>query len=247
MDTIALIPSRYDSRRFPGKPLALIAGKPMIQHVCECAASCPDISAVYVATDDDRISECVRNFGGIPVMTTKEHPSGTDRVAEAVQKLHLKEDVLIVNIQGDQPVFHPSVISDMIIPLFKDKTIPMGTLKYRITDEWEVKNSNIVKVVTDDNGFALYFSRYPIPFSRDSMSTEIRYKHLGFYAYRKDFLIRFSRLPVGSLEAAEKLEQLRALSHGFRIKVVETRFDSVEVDCPEDIGKVEKILKKTAT
>lgn len=245
MDVIALIPSRHDSTRFPGKPLALIAGKPMIQHVCDCAASCPVISKVYVATDDERIFRCVHDFGGNAVMTGKEHISGTDRIAEAIQKLDLSGKALIVNIQGDQPVFRPSMISDMLSPMIDDENIPMGTLKCRIEDRNEIENRNIVKVVTDDMGFALYFSRCPIPYFRDSISQEIHYKHLGFYAFRKDFLIRFSRLPSGRLETAEKLEQLRALEHGFRIKVVETAFDSLGVDTPEDIVKVEKILKNT--
>ena len=244
MDIIAFIPSRYDSTRFPGKPLTLIDGKPMIQHVCNCAISCPDISQVYVTTDDERIFQCVNDFGGKAVMTMREHPSGTDRIAEAVQKMNLKKDTLIVNIQGDQPVFEPSVISDMVAPLIKDGNIPMGTLKYRIVDEREVGNSNIVKVVTDSDGFALYFSRCPIPFYRDIKSEHIYYKHLGFYAYRRDFLIEFSRLPRGRLEAIEKLEQLRALEQGFRIKVVETASDSIEVDTPEDVNKVENLIKQ---
>ncbi|MFC1869234.1 3-deoxy-manno-octulosonate cytidylyltransferase [Thermodesulfobacteriota bacterium] len=246
MHIIAFIPSRYDSSRFPGKPLAPIAGKPMIQYVCECATSCPDISDVYVATDDERIFQHVNDFGGKAVMTGAEHPSGTDRIAEAAQSLDLKKDDLIVNIQGDQPVFHSSVISDMIAPLVEDITIPMGTLKYRIEDENEVENSNIVKVITDNDGFALYFSRSPIPFYRDSKSEHAHYKHLGFYVYRMDFLLKFSRLTGGVLEAAEKLEQLRALEHGYRIKVVETGSDSIEVDTPEDIKKVESLIKRSS-
>ena len=246
MNIIAFIPSRYDSTRFPGKPLAPIAGKPMIQHVYQCATGCTDISEVFVTTDDERIFQCVKDFGGKAVMTGKEHSSGTDRIAEAVQKLGLKEDNLVVNIQGDQPVFQPSVISDMIAPLIEDRDIPMGTLKYRIEDKTEVENSNIVKVVTDHKGFALYFSRSPIPLFRDSRSDQTHYKHLGFYAYRKDFLVNFSRHPAGRLETAEKLEQLRALEHGFKIKVVETTSDSVEVDAPEDIKKVEEILRQSS-
>jgi 3-deoxy-manno-octulosonate cytidylyltransferase (CMP-KDO synthetase) len=246
MKTVAFIPSRYDSTRFPGKPLALIAGKPMIQHVCDCAESCPDVSDVYVATDDERIFQCVRDFGGKSLLTSKEHPSGTDRIAEAVKKLDLNDDDIVVNIQGDQPVFKPVVISDMLAPLFADKGIPMSTLKYRIRDEKEIENSNIVKVVTDHNDFALYFSRCSIPFFRDMDSTHTHYKHLGFYAFRKDFLIKFNLLSGGTLEAIEKLEQLRALEHGFRIKVVETLFDSVEVDIEEDIVKVENLLKNAS-
>lgn len=216
----------------------------MIRHVYDCAGSCPDISQVYVVTDDERIFACVKDFGGKALMTGKEHASGSDRIAEAVQTLGLSEKDLIVNIQGDQPVFHPSVISDMLSPLMQDEDILMSTLKFRIADRKEAESSNIVKVVTDDKGFALYFSRCPIPFFRDDESHPVHYKHLGFYAFRRDFLIRFSRLSTGRIEHAEKLEQLRALEHGFRIRVVESAFDSVEVDAPEDIIKVEEILKK---
>ena len=246
MNIIVFIPSRYDSTRFPGKPLAPLAGEPMIRHVCRCAASCPDISEVYVTTDDERIFQCVDNFGGKAIMTAKEHPSGTDRIAEAVQKLDLSEDDIIVNIQGDQPVFKPEIISEMIAPLIKEGDIPMATLKYRITDRNEIENTNIVKVVTDSDGFALYFSRYPIPFYRDPGSSMGHYKHLGLYAYRRGFLAEFSRLPIGRLEAAEKLEQLRALEHGFMIKVLETASDSVEVDTPADIKRVEDLIKRSS-
>jgi len=244
MKTFAFIPSRYGSTRFPGKPLATIAGRPMIWHVYNCATSCPDISEVFVTTDDERIFQCVEDFGGRAIMTQERHPSGSDRIAEAVQQLDLNEDDLIVNIQGDQPLFEASVISHMIAPLIEDKDIPMGTVKYRITDTTEVESTNIVKVVTDADGFALYFSRCPIPCFRDSISSQAHYKHLGFYVFRKDFLIEFGRLPTGRLEAAERLEQLRALEHGFRIKVVETTSNSIEVDAPEDIQKVEEILRQ---
>jgi 3-deoxy-manno-octulosonate cytidylyltransferase (CMP-KDO synthetase) len=245
MNVIAFIPSRYNSTRFPGKPLAPIAGEPMIRHVHRCAASCPDILKVFVTTDDERIFQYVEDFGGNAVMTGAKSPSGTDRIAEAVKKMDLEENDIIVNIQGDQPAFEPYLISDMIAPLITDHNIPMSTLKYRITGKEEIENSNIVKVVTDNEGFALYFSRYPIPFFRDGERSGPYYKHLGFYAYRKDFLIKFSGLPVGVLEAAEKLEQLRALEHGFKIKVVETASDSLEVDTPGDIIKVEEKIGRS--
>ena len=245
MKILAFIPSRYGSTRFPGKPLAMIAGRPMIQHASGCAAKCPDISEVYVVTDDERIFRCVEEFGGKAVMTREKHPSGTDRIAEAVEILRLNDDDIIVNIQGDQPVFKPSVISDMVKPLVDDRTIPMSTLKYRINDPSEVNNSNIVKVVTDNNDFALYFSRWPVPFYRENSPAQDHYKHLGFYAYRKEFILEFNRLPCGKLENSEKLEQLRALENGYRIKVVETDSDSIEVDAPEDIRKVEELLKNS--
>ena len=242
MKIIAFIPARYDSTRFPGKPLAMILDKPMIQHVFLNALSCPEVSDVIVATDDERIFRCVEDFGGKSIMTDETHPSGTDRIAEASLKMNFGSDDLIVNVQGDQPIFHPSTISDLVAPLKEDPNIPMSTLKYRITDEREIDDPNHVKVVTDKEGFALFFSRSPIPFFRDSSSNQIYYKHLGFYAYRKDFLIKFGSLPVGDLESSEKLEQLRALENGFRIKVVETPFDSIEVDRPADIKRVEKLM-----
>ncbi len=243
MPIIAFIPSRYGSTRFQGKPLAMIAGKPMIQHACGCALKCPDISDVYVVTDDERIVNCVKGFGGKAVMTRKDHPSGTDRIAEATEILGLKDDDIVVNIQGDQPLFSSSIISQMVKPLVDDKTIPMGTVMYRITDPSEINDSNIVKVVTDNSGFAIYFSRCAIPFYREKSAARDYYKHLGFYAYRKSFILEFGRLPVARFENAEKLEPLRAIENGFRIKVVETEFDSIEVDTPEDIKKVEKLLE----
>ena len=243
MKIFAFIPARYQSTRFPGKPLALIAGKPMVQHVYERALLCPELSEVYVATDDERISACVHGFGGKALMTKKAHQSGTDRISEAAIKTGLEKQDIIVNIQGDQPLFDPSVITLLIKPLVEDESIPMSTLKWKITDENHIRNPNHVKVVTDSQGFAIYFSRCPIPCFRDAGSGKTHYKHLGFYCYRMEFLTRFTRLSKGELESAEKLEQLRALEHGFRIKVVETPFNSVEVDVPEDIETVEKILQ----
>lgn len=245
MKVIAFIPSRFDSERFPGKPLALIAGKPMLEHVYARALACPDVAEVIVATDDERIMGCVQDFGGKAMMTSRDHPSGTDRIAEAIERLGLDKDDLIVNVQGDQPLFHPSAISDMIAPLREDPQIPMGTLKYRIRDEREIHDPNHVKVVTDHEGFALFFSRSPIPHFRSPGAKKVFYKHLGFYAYRRDFLSEFGRLSMGELESSEKLEQLRALEHGFKIKVVETPYDSIEVDTPEDIKRVEALMSQS--
>jgi 3-deoxy-manno-octulosonate cytidylyltransferase (CMP-KDO synthetase) len=246
MKKCAFIPARYQSSRFPGKPLAQIAGKPMIQRVYERAVACPQLSDVYVATDDERILDCVKEFGGKAIMTDTSHRSGTDRIAQASLMIGLEQEDIIVNIQGDQPVFDPVVVSQLIEPLEEDREISMTTLKYRISDHRNVQNPNHVKVVTDRQGFALYFSRHPIPYYRDSGISDTHFKHLGFYAFRMDFLLRFTRLQEGSLESAEKLEQLRALEHGFRIKVVETSFDSVEVDVPEDVAGVEEALKLLA-
>jgi 3-deoxy-manno-octulosonate cytidylyltransferase (CMP-KDO synthetase) len=219
----------------------------MVQHVYQCALSCPDISDVFVATDDQRILRCVRDFGGKAIMTQKKHPTGTDRIAEAAQTLSPEKDELIVNIQGDQPIFQPAVISDLIKPLMQEPDLPMSTVKFRITDEQEVENPNHVKVVTDKEGFALFFSRSSIPFFREAKSEKVHYKHLGFYGYRLAFLRKFASLPVGQLESAEKLEQLRALENGFKIKVVETAFDSIEVDTPRDIKKVEQMIAGHST
>lgn len=242
MNIFAFIPARYESTRFPGKPLARIDGKPMIQHVYECATACPELRDVYVATDDQRISDCVHGFGGKSVMTEKVHSSGTDRISEAALKIGLGEKDIIINIQGDQPAFHPSVISQLSEPLLEDESVTMTTLKCRILDQDGIHNPNHVKVVTDRQGYALYFSRYPIPFSRDDKPEMVYFKHLGFYGFRMEFLVHFTCLSKGVLESCEKLEQLRALEHGFKIKVLETSFDSIEVDIPEDIIKVEEAL-----
>jgi 3-deoxy-manno-octulosonate cytidylyltransferase (CMP-KDO synthetase) len=242
MKIYAVIPARYGSSRFPGKPLAIIAGRPMIQHVYQCAAACPEISQVFVATDDERILQTVHDFGGKAVMTEKAHQSGTDRIAEAVRTMDLEDNDLIVNIQGDQPLFETDVISKMIAPLIGDTDISMGTLKYRIIDEKDIANPNIVKVVTDKEGFAIYFSRSTIPCYRETDTKPVYFKHLGLYVYRKAFLMKFSALPCGILESAEKLEQLRAIENGFKIKVVETMTNSLEVDTPEDVKKIEKAM-----
>jgi len=244
---IAFIPSRYESTRFPGKPLALIAGKPMIQHVYERTMSSAHVADAFVATDDDRIFQCVRGFGGKAVMTGQTHPSGTDRIAEAALKLGLKDQELVVNVQGDQPRFDPSCIPDLLKPFQGGSDIPMSTLMIRMTEKEEIENANHVKVVINREGFALYFSRSPIPFYRDIQELKGVYKHLGFYAYPVRFLKVFASLSPGPLESAEKLEPLRALEHGFKIKVEETRFDSIEVDTPKDIKKVEHMISRQKT
>lgn len=244
MKTVAFIPARYQSKRFQGKPLALIAGKPMIQHVYLRSKECPDLDQVYVATDDSRIFECVVSFGGKAIMTNKNHLSGTDRIAEAAEKVNLDKKDIVVNIQGDQPVFHPSMISDLIKPFKENPNIHMSTLMKKIENYRDLHNTNHVKVVADNDGYALYFSRFPVPFCRDEKSEAVHYKHLGLYAYRKDFLLAFTKLSYGLLEKSEKLEQLRVLEHGFKIKITETMFDSIEVDTPNDIEIVEQNLLK---
>jgi 3-deoxy-manno-octulosonate cytidylyltransferase (CMP-KDO synthetase) len=240
---ICVIPSRYQSSRFPGKPLADLCGKPMIQHVYERALQADGVSSAIVATDDSRIFAAVERFGGKAVMTSETLRSGTDRIAEAVEGEGLAEDAIVVNIQGDQPLFEPVQIDEVVAPLLADSSIPMSTLIYRIIRDEEITHPNAVKVAFDKNGFALYFSRATIPFVRDKGKRADYFKHHGIYAYRRDFLRIFAALPDGVLEHLESLEQLRALEYGYRIKVVETTYDSVEVDTPEELARVGRILR----
>lgn len=242
---VAIIPARYASNRFPGKPLALIDGRPMIQHVVERAKAVDLLTRVVVATDDQRIVDCVEGFGGECVMTRKDHVSGSDRLAEAAELLRISEHDVVVNIQGDQPLFPPVVIDEVARPLVEDPALPMSTLIYRIVRDEEIADPNHVKTVFDRDGFALYFSRSPIPFQRNPEDgvTPTYYKHLGFYAYRKGFLLSFVALPEGEWEKFEKLEQLRALEYGYKIKVTITDHDSIEVDRPEDLARVEAMLQ----
>jgi 3-deoxy-manno-octulosonate cytidylyltransferase (CMP-KDO synthetase) len=241
---VAIIPARYHSNRFEGKPLAKIKGKPMIQQVYERAVRSPLLSRVAVATDDERIADTVRSFGGEVVMTRAEHVSGTDRLAEAATLMDISEQDVVVNIQGDQPMFAMEVIDQVARPLLDDPALPMATLIYKIIREEEIDDPNHVKTVFDRHGKALYFSRAPIPFQRDPHKPPppTYYKHLGFYAYRKGFLLTFVSLPEGEWERFEKLEQLRALEYGYDIKVVLTEYDSVEVDTPEDLKRVEALM-----
>lgn len=235
METVIIIPARYESSRFPGKPLALIQGLPMIGQVILRARKIPGISRVAVATDDLRIAESAIAFKAEIVMTRQDHRSGTDRVAEAAGQMHLSAETLIVNIQGDQPLFPVESVSDLIA---RHQTHPewlMSTLIYRITNPAEIPDPKHVKTVFDHSGKALYFSRSPIPCYRDGDENQSYYKHLGIYAYTMTFLQTFARLPSGLLESAEKLEQLRALESGYPIQVIESPQDSFEVDTPVDL------------
>jgi 3-deoxy-manno-octulosonate cytidylyltransferase (CMP-KDO synthetase) len=252
MKAAVIIPSRYASTRFDGKPLVPINGRPMIRHVYENAklASLPD--TVIVATDDERIYDAVVGFGGNAVMTGTQHRSGTDRISEAAAALNCD---IIVNVQGDEPLIRPEMI-DAVIELLSDSRADIGTLKKRITAPAEVFDPNIVKVVADREGFAMYFSRAPIPYYRDlaiitkegftfktwSEGQMCCYKHIGIYGYRKDILMRMAALKDSPLERAESLEQLRAMDNGIKIKVGETHHETIGVDCPADIEKVEKWL-----
>lgn len=240
--TTAVIPSRYGSSRFEGKPLALVAGKPMIQRVYEQAEKSKAISKTIVATDDKRIFDAVKAFGGEAVMTSDKCRSGTDRVAQTADILNLDPDDIIINIQGDQPIFNPETLEEMIAPFENDPGIVMSTLAFKIQDKREITDPKDVKVTFDKNKFAMYFSRAQIPFPRDKDTNAEFYKHLGFYAYKKNFLNKLVNLPTGTCEHIEKLEQLRVLEYGFKIKVVVTQYDSPEIDLPEDIKRIEAKL-----
>lgn len=244
---IGVIPARYASVRFPGKALAKIDGKTMIRHVYERAKGAKILSDIIVATDDKRIVDEVLSFKGKAVMT-REHASGTDRIAEAVKNTDVD---VVVNIQGDEPLMEPEMITRVINPFLDDSSVVMSTLAAEITDALDLCNQNIVKIVLDKDDFALYFSRAPIPYPRETMEkskkTEIpvRFlKHIGIYAYTKKFLLDFTKLPVSKLEKAEKLEQLRALENGYKIKVLVTEHESVPVDVPDDVKKVEQLVRK---
>jgi 3-deoxy-manno-octulosonate cytidylyltransferase (CMP-KDO synthetase) len=252
MAVVAIIPARYGSTRFPGKPLAKIDAKPMIQHVYENAAKARVLNRVVVATDDHRIMETVRSFGGEAMMTSKYHASGTDRLAEVAR--NIKAD-WVVNIQGDLPFIKTETITRAVRPLRRDRSIPMGTVCTPIYDEDEWRNPNVVKVIKDTKGFAIYFSRATIPYPRNDIAQRGAtgggskkkvwgYRHLGLYVYRRDFLLRFSRLRPPLLEQTESLEQLRALVYGHRIYVADVDDRSVEVDTPEDLVKAEDYLKR---
>jgi 3-deoxy-manno-octulosonate cytidylyltransferase (CMP-KDO synthetase) len=244
---VAIIPARFNSTRFPGKPLAVLKGKVLIQHVYEKVLTSSMIDTVIVATDDQRIFDAVITFGGKAVMTSRTHESGTDRIAEAAKNI---DSDLIINIQGDEPFIKSEMIDDVVNLLYNDDRVSISTLARKITGLDEILSPNVVKVVTDDEGFALYFSRSPIPYYRDEWKdldnivfrekrTAIL-KHIGIYGFRKDALINFSSIKKSRLEHIEKLEQLRALSVGMKIKVKETELDTFGIDTIEDLRKAEE-------
>lgn len=241
---VGFIPARAQSTRFPGKPLADIQGKPMIVRVVERALQSPLLDKVYVATDAEEILRAVQDHGCLALLTSEDHHSGTDRIAQAARDIGLLAKDVVVNIQGDQPLFDPVMIDEVVQPLLADETIPMTTLIYEIIRDEEITHPNAVKTVMDREGFAIYFSRSTIPFFRGSKSPPLYFKHHGIYAYRNDFLQTFASLPQGYLEQVEHLEQLRALEHGFQIKVVLTDKDSIEVDTPEDLERVRETYRK---
>lgn len=241
MKVLCVIPARYFSTRLPGKPLADIAGKPMIQRVYEraCRATLPE--KVLIATDHELVRDTVAGFGGAAVMTSSGHPSGTDRLAE-VARLYPEAEI-IVNVQGDEPLIEPSVIDRLAQALLDDPTVAMATLATPMHSA-EYDKPSAVKVVTDLAGFALYFSRSRIPYPRQATDTVPVWQHIGIYAYRREFLLAFADLAPTPLEKMESLEQLRALEHGYRIKVLHTDFASIGVDTPEDLERVNQLFKQ---
>jgi 3-deoxy-manno-octulosonate cytidylyltransferase (CMP-KDO synthetase) len=242
---VGIIPARFQSTRFPGKPLATIHGKPMIQHVYERARQASRMDRLMVATDDSRIAEAVQAFGGECMLTTGEYASGTDRVAAVCRTLGLSDEDIAVNIQGDEPLLQPSMIHLLIDSLMDCPDCAMATLGFESHDEKEFFDPNVVKLVLDRNKRALYFSRSPIPCSRDSAEGFIFFlKHLGFYAYRNGFLQAFTRLSQGILERLEKLEQLRALEHGYSIGVGISPVDTLGVDTPADLDHLLSIWEE---
>jgi len=239
---VGIIPARYASTRFEGKPLADLAGKPMIQHVYERSRRASCLDDLLVATDDERIFQAVRSFGGKAVMTRPDHATGTDRLAEVCENLDAD---IVVNVQGDEPLIEPAAIEQAAQPLIADASIVMGTLMNDIASEEELLNPNVVKVVVDEDGFALYFSRSPIPYPRPgTWGQATYYRHIGLYVYRREFLMTYARLPQTPLEKQEKLEQLRALEHGYRIRVVLTEHLCIGVDTPEDLERVRALLRQ---
>jgi len=244
MDVIGVIPARYFSKRFEGKVLADIQGKPMLQHVWENAKQSRVLEDLIIACDDERILEAAKGFGAKALLTVKGHASGTDRIIEVVNPLDVK---VVVNIQGDEPLIQPGQIDMVAQALLDDGTVSMATIMKRIENIEELSDPHVVKVVTDKNNFALYFSRAAIPYraQNSEVATPAYYKHIGLYGYTKDFLFTYKNLPASTLEKTECLEQLRVLEDGFRIKVLETKYDTIGVDTRQDLEKVKEYLRKT--
>ena len=242
VSVIAVIPARFDSTRFPGKPLADLAGRPMIEHVYRRAAATPGVDRVIVATDDERVRQAVERFGGEAVMTSARHRSGTDRLAEVAASLTCD---VVVNVQGDEPLIAPEAIGAAVAALVGSPEVEITTLRRRLVDPAEYASPHVVKVVVDRRGDALYFSRAAIPHERGGHGQRPppgTYKHVGLYAYRRTCLLALAALEPTPLELAESLEQLRALEHGLRIRTVETVHDTIGVDTPEDLEHVRRLL-----
>ncbi|MDW7679884.1 MAG: 3-deoxy-manno-octulosonate cytidylyltransferase [bacterium] len=244
MTAVGIIPACYASQRFPGKPLADILGKPMIQWVYEQASATKRLRQVLVATDDERIYQTVATFGGNVEMTSPAAANGTERIAEIARRL---DDPLIVNIQGDEPLIRPDVIDQLVELMVQNPQAPVGTLVTKIADDGVPADPNVVKVVLDKYQFAIYFSRFPIPYRRGKIIGDFPYyQHIGIYIYRREFLLELVKLPQLPLENAEQLEQLRILEHGFKIKAALTDVNSLGVDVPEDIEKVKSFMMENS-
>jgi 3-deoxy-manno-octulosonate cytidylyltransferase (CMP-KDO synthetase) len=238
LNIIGVIPARYESTRLSCKLLRTICGKSLLEWSWSNASTAHSLDKLIIACDHPEIKKTVEKFGAEAIMTSSEHSSGTDRIAEAVRDIDAE---IVINIQADEPLIHHSIIDNLVQEMAVNSDLVMATVKKRIDREEEVNNPNVVKVITDRENFAIYFSRFPIPFYRQSLC-KVYYKHLGIYAYTKDFLYTFKNLPQSSLEKAERLEQLRVLESGHKIRVIETQFDSCGVDTAEDLERVEKIL-----
>ena len=246
MDVIGVIPARYASTRFEGKVLADIAGKPMIQQVWERAKKASLLDDLIIACDDERVLEAAKSFGAKAVMTAKAHPTGTDRIVEVVNPLDVK---IVINIQADEPLIHHTMINSLARALLEDKSVMVATVIKQVGDSSLIGDPSVVKVVVDKNNFALYFSRSVIPFRAHGSEADspVYFKHIGLYGYTKDFLFTYKNLALSKLEKTERLEQLRILEQGYKIKVVETKFDTISVDTPEDLEKVKAYLSRHAS
>jgi len=243
LDVIGVIPVRYSSTRFEGKALADILGKPMIQRVWERARQALLLDDLIIACDDERIASVAKEFGAKVALTAKAHPCGTDRICEVVNPIDVK---IVINIQGDEPLIQPTMIDGVARALLDDSSISMATVMKAIEEPEVINDPNVVKVVIDKNNFAVYFSRAPIPFhaKNSQIKLPVYFKHIGLYSYTKDFLFIYKNLPVSYLERVESLEQLRILEEGYKIKVIETKYDTIGVDTPQDLSKVIEYLKK---
>ena len=239
---VGIIPARYASSRFPGKSLALLAGQPIIKHVYHAACRAESLAAVWIATDDRRILNCARAFGARALLTSPDHACGTDRLVEALGKIACPPDEIIVNIQGDEPLLQPADIDACVGALASTSEADWATLVYPLAPDTDGDDPNLVKVVRDLRGFALYFSRLPIPCNRDEADQPVRFGHAGLYAYRAAAVLQFAASPVSPLERAEKLEQLRALELGMKIICVEVEHAWPGVDTPADLQRLQTVL-----
>jgi 3-deoxy-manno-octulosonate cytidylyltransferase (CMP-KDO synthetase) len=241
MDVIGVIPARYSASRFEGKVLVDILGKPMLQHVWERSRQANTLDDLIIACDDERIASIAKDFGAKVALTAKGHTCGTDRISEVVNPLEVR---IVINIQADEPLIHPTMIDSLSRALLEDESLFMATIIKKIEDPQQLNDPNVVKVVVNKNGFALYFSRSTIPYlaHNSELKEPVYYKHIGLYGYTKDFLFTYKNLPHSNLERIERLEQLRVLEEGFPIKVIETKYDTVGVDTPDDLERLKHYL-----